>query len=790
MFKQIRCRSWFFPILILMSIIIIADKLPAKEYRIAIVRDGNSQENDKIALIKSELNQMLSPNTKITFDISEKFNANWQDNQYKSVILAALQDSDIDMILGLGVLVIQEAAREELRLTKPFISATALNGHLPKLRYSKDDYSLKENLAVIVQTQDTGHDLRVFSNIWKFNRLHVYIGKEIYDNLDDLVPTFNEYSRSSGLEIIPVPIGMDVDTILAEPSDDVQASYLIATPRLTLEKRAQLIEGLNKKKIPTFSSLGPNDLELGALATIKSDIEQTIVRRTALNIYNLIDGASTKDLPVFLISDPKLQINARTAVSIGYSPNVEARVTATFLYPEAFEVDVESLQLADVISMAKKGNKDLFISWEQTEFAGKTKNIALSPMLPQLGLSGSYSYYDLLAVGIILPEQWMQLTIGLRQMIYDDLAISNYRASKRKYDAAKYLNESNMLNVYQSAAENFLRYSQARLIHEVQVSNLKLTEGNLDIAQMRVDVGTSGHDEVYRWQAELAGRKSAVLDAESLVEKSRISLNQVLGVDLSKRWKPQEESIDPESFAWLNGSFSDVFETDKSVRNFTFALRRYALKASPEINLLLREKEAQEIILGQWKRSYFLPSVNANLSYGRNPYYTPKELGLGDYQFQADVTASLPLFEGTRRIYEVQRQKARLNEIGYQLQKSEELIEKRLRSAVRNLEASFPNIKYSNVAAENARKNFEVVREKYASGIVNITRLLEAQTSTITAELRAVSAIYSFLIDLSELQRALAFIPQTKTYEEVDEFVKTIQGYMNEEEKNQSNEKN
>jgi outer membrane protein TolC len=100
---------------------------------------------------------------------------------------------------------------------------------------------------------------------------------------------------------------------------------------------------------------------------------------------------------------------------------------------------------------------------------------------------------------------------------------------------------------------------------------------------------------------------------------------------------------------------------------------------------------------------------------------------------------------------------------------------------VQNLEASFPNIKYSRDAAKNARLNFEVVRDKYANGIVNITDLLEAQTASLNAQLQAVSAMYNFLIDLTEFQRSLAFFKDAKSEEEIQTFLQTIQESMNQE---------
>ena len=57
---------------------------------------------------------------------------------------------------------------------------------------------------------------------------------------------------------------------------------------------------------------------------------------------------------------------------------------------------------------------------------------------------------------------------------------------------------------------------------------MRVTEDNLELAKLRYDVGHSGKDEVYRWQAELFARKQSLFDSKADVEAKRIVFNQVL----------------------------------------------------------------------------------------------------------------------------------------------------------------------------------------------------------------------------------------------------------------------
>ena len=65
-----------------------------------------------------------------------------------------------------------------------------------------------------------------------------------------------------------------------------------------------------------------------------------------------------------------------------------------------------------------------------------------------------------------------------------------------------------------------------------------------------------------------------------------------------------------------------------------------------------------------------------------------------------------------------------------------------------------------------AARNLDIVTDKYADGMVGITRLLEAQTESFTAQLQAAATTYSFLGELVALQRSIAWFEDEQTPEE------------------------
>jgi outer membrane protein TolC len=594
------------------------------------------------------------------------------------------------------------------------------------------------------------------------------LSREVFEAVAELKTRLEAYGSEIGVKIVPVPVSTDWKPALDQIGPDAEMVYIASTPRLPRSQRAAFVEALNDRKIPTFSGVGPQDLEIGMLATNRPDMRQTLVRRVALNIFQLLTGYATDDLPVLLISDSQFTINGRTAANIQFGLSFEAMVLGTVLHAEALEQDADSLNMRDVLVIAERGNVGLSISNQEVNTALRGKQVVRSPLFPQLDATASYQNFDNNLVGDLIPERWVRGGLNLSQMIFDDKLISDFRSAGRGYDAATYQNESDRLDVYLSAELVYLGYVQMRLMYGIALNNLRLTEGNLEIAKMRVEVGHSGRDEVFRWTAELNQQRTLVMDIESEMETIRIELNRILGVELGKRWRPEPLDETTDWFISTQEKFGLALESQSNFDRFTDAAVDVAMENSPERKFIQMNLEAEGIQLGQRKRSFIVPKIFLDLNYNYNGWQSPDVPQLGDHFYEFRVTAALPLFEGTRRIYDMNLSKSLIVELERRLLLADQFVEQRTRNSLRQLQASLPNIEFSRIAAENARKNFDVVRDKYANGIVTITDLLSAQTASFAADQDALVALYTYLQDSADFQRALSFFVVTKSQSELD----------------------
>ena len=126
---------------------------------------------------------------------------------------------------------------------------------------------------------------------------------------------------------------------------------------------------------------------------------------------------------------------------------------------------------------------------------------------------------------------------------------------------------------------------------------------------------------------------------------------------------------------------------------------------------------------------------------------------LGDWTLT--VSASLPLYLGGAR-------SAGRSKAGYELQQLQlaresikEKIEQRVRSAVHFAGATYNSIDLSKLAADAAAANLVLVTDAYSKGVVSIIDLLDAQNASLQAAEGAANAVYDFLVDVINMQRAV-----------------------------------
>ncbi len=765
--------------------------------RIGIVLDGPSERSDGLRLVfEREIGIMLEQAFDIRFSPQKRVEADWTATGVQEAIDRLLADPEVDLLLALGVLSSNELAlRGPLPkpVFAPFVFSRGLQGIPAEIRerplsrpgeVERIRVSGVANLSYVAFGVDPVQDITHLQEITPFSRLAI-LALDAWGELGvDLEQEFQNVLSSLNLEQVDVvPVGGALEAALNAIPSNAQAVYLTPLPRLSSADLDLLFEALINRQLPTFSVVGRGDVERGVLAGL-GPLDETLrrARRVAINIQKVLQGVPAAELDVEYQREERLTINMATARALGVSPLYTTLIEADLLNEEVTQA-ARTLSLSGVVREASTVNLDLAVA-DRTVAAGlEVVRETRSPLLPQVDLVGAATFIN--EDRAFLPVSGQQQYVGsLRasQLIYSDRVWASYGIQQSFQELREEERAELRLDIILEAAESYLNVLRAKTIERVQKENLVLTRSNLQLARSRVEIGVAGREEEFRWESQIATNQKDVVDAESLHRQAVIAVNRVLNRPLEEGFLTLEASLDdPE----LVSSFREIepyVESPGSFVVFSTFMVEEAFAASPELRQLDAALRAQERELQASTREFFLPDVEffGDLSAIENAggETLPGLSDPGPWNWTVGLSATLPLFEGAGRSARRSRAQIELEEISAQREAMQQRIEQRIRSNLYQTNASFIGIDLSLAAATAARRNLELVLEKYQEGVVDILVLLDAQTSALVADLLAANAIFDYLIDLMGTQRAVGRFDYYRSAQDRQQFLGRLDAYF------------
>jgi len=545
-------------------------------------------------------------------------------------------------------------------------------------------------------------------------------------------------------------------------------------------------------------------VESGVLAGRLPEMEQRMCRRTALNIHQVIMGESPNNLNVTMSLPAGLLINIETAHKIGFSPDFAFLISEAELIGNRPEPSGPFLTLEQAMEMASETNIDIEIQKDLVESSLQASEKAGTFLRPQVYGNGQYLQIDAdraeSAMGSA-PERKTTIGAVIRQIIFNDRVFTGVKTGRLQYEQALVKQEAVKFDAVEQTGKKFLQCLSANALYKIERDNLSLTQKNLNLAKVRQEVGYAGPEEVLRWEAEEAHRRSAVISARQSVDLAFVSLNQSLGRDQEVRWNLKDidqnikidrnTGINQTHSYFLKDSFHNIVGNMRDLDKFQQFSVDLAKENAPETAMIEKQVQALELVLAQIKRRHYMPKISAGAAYTYNVDKSGKgaEAGLNipgidlpgpadDHEWSIALDISLPLYEGGARSVDIKKTRADIKALKNTKTRISQLIEQRTRSAIFNLSRSWPNIFLSKKAADRAGKNLDLVQAMYSRGKVTITALIDAQNNKLIQEQNSALAVYKYLSDLIEFQRAVAWFEYAKTPGQVDGMVERIERYI------------
>jgi len=732
----------------------------AKPVHVGIVTDGPWERYTEIReTLGKEILDVTSSQFDVQFPEDLFIQGDWTVTGINSAIDALLADAEVDLVITLGIVASNEVCKRR-DLNKPVIAPIIVDARVQQLP-EKDGTSGIKNLVYIDSQRDVERTIRTFREITPFDHLTIMGSDHVVEGIPEIAAAIEKMMGDLGLNIDIVSVEKSIDQALGELPPSTQAVLVAELPQVSADDFDTLVRGLMNRRLPSFSTWGRDEVEQGILASVvQEDTLDHLARMVAVNVLSILEGMDAGTLPVVFKPGEQLTINMATARTIDVYPSLVTLTEADLIHEE--RVQGRFLTIEKTIQEANLVNLDLAAA-DRALAAGEEQVVqARSPLLPQidLGVQGVVVDQDRAEASLgIVPERSVSGGASLSQSIYVDETWAGYDVQKYLQDSRLQGRESLRLDVTREAANVYLEVLNARTRERIQKDNLRLTRANLERARVRVSVGAAGPEEVFRWEAEIAGRRTVVLGAESRTLDTMNTLNRILNRPLREPFMAQDVSTDDPLFGIIDDRFVKYVNNHRSLSLLRDFLVKEGMLVSPELRGLDAQISAEGRTYTSAKRTQWLPDFL--LTADVKEYFNKSGAGsdtittTDDTRWTVGAFATYPLYKGGQVTATKRRSLDQLNQLEIERSAAAERIEKRILFAVNLIRTSYPSIQLNSEASLAANKNLELVTDSYERGIKSIIDLIDAQNSALTADLSEASAVYNFLMDLTDLQRAV-----------------------------------
>ena len=758
--------------------------------RIGIVTDGPLQPQGWGKIIRSKLffKEILDI-TRGEFDVrfskDRVVHGNWSVSGVKKAVDALLANPQVDLVLALGVIATNEVSLRRT-LPKPVVAPFAIDRKLQDLPFRNGTSGVR-NLNYLTLPHSFERDVKVFKEIILFTRMALFVDKVLIEALPRLRVKAARAAKENGIQLAIIPVGNRIQPALAALPADVETVFV--TPLLSLPPSEfdVLVAGLIDRRLPSFSLFGREEVERGLLASASQETNTLrLARRVALNVHRILLGEDAGDLGVTMPRGERLTINMATARAIGSFPSFRVLTEAELLNEEEEQV-TRRLSLYTAMREAISVNLDLAAADRRVAAGLGEVGIARSFLLPQVDIGSSASVIDAdRAKGGLgnNPEQAVFATGSLRQLLYSDSAWSNFTVQEKTQESRIAQRQELQLDIVREAGVAYLNVLRTKTIKKIQKGNLKLTRSNLELARVRESVGAAARDEVFRWESEIALGRIDVLNAQARQQQAAVALNRILHHPLEEPFVTEEAGVDDPLLMVGQGRLFPYVNNPRNFQVFRDFEVQEGLRVAPELHRLDSLIAAQERTVLNAARAFWAPDlafqadVSQRYAQGGDGQSAAGGTGQDRTTFNLELGLTFPLFEGgSKNATQIQASQT-LRQLQLDREATVERVEERIRVVVFQTGASAPSIRLSREAAEAARKNLELVGDQYSRGAVDIVKVLDSQNAALTANLEAANAIYDFLVDLINIQRATGQFDYFLSKEEQEAWFQRLEAFF------------
>ena len=799
----------------------------AKTIELAFVFDGPSDKNAEVLqLFQKTITRSLAPDFKASFPKDLVFTGNWTESGARAVSDKAL-NSRARMVISLG-----------------FMSTEYYNSKKNKNKFvmTIDQYGIRDfgNKTFNPIAQNVA-DLTTFKKLVPtMHKTAILMNENYYKmnkNWNALIASRLK-EKQCDLNFVVIPVNSNVKASLSKIPNDVDSVFVTPLFNINKDQRKEVYQYINSKKLPSFSAVGQEDVEIGAMiGTSAANVDQKLAESTSFNIYGVLKGNAVKNEKIPFFDDKVIFFNSDTAEAVGYVAPLRLLNNCVIITHK----ELPKYDLGKLLDTLDENNLDMVRKRFLVSAARRSVASAYLRYLPTVRLDLGYQTYNSSFANSYsdVPTRAGAFTIGMDQVLYSPDLVTNIivKHKKLKFDKAEaVLTKANM--EYQTG-NLYIETLMLENMIKVQQEYVQESRENLAIARVRQKTGKCGYEEVMRWAGEVSESEKKLLSMEAEFKNAKVHINKLL-------FKDQKQDF---AFAPLTANDPAFFTSDLNiidhVRNpqrlglFTDNLVKQVIYLSPETTKLKAAIAMKKAEMSNYAQKFFMPNAKMSLEYttqfdrhlpyengghnqlkavnaatssaaaqagvvenyakhgmpvdaatvategakafangvpslGTTGWYNSPYLGLDKNSFRFFIGAQWKPIEGGHKIAEIARCKSELNELKAYLEEVNTEIEMQVRSVVNRAIAKYFMIEKSYKAMFAEAENYQMVKDRYLVGKASVTQLADAQNLYHKAKIDALNSQYEFFKELIWVQRGLISVNWTHANPEVKGWIKKI----------------
>jgi outer membrane protein TolC len=411
-----------------------------------------------------------------------------------------------------------------------------------------------------------------------------------------------------------------------------------------------------------------------------------------------------------------------------------------------------SLKKAVELALAPEGNTRLQLAREAIRQSQAREAEARSALLPDVTGGAYYESMtqNLAARGIrfqspipgfgipvfVGPFSVFDARASVTQSVFDFSTVRRYQAAKMSTSAVKADSESTTEQTMEQVARAYLAALHAQAVLDTARANVKLSEELKALAVSQHKAGSGTGIEVTRADVQLANDEQRLTVAESDLERARLQLLRVIGLNLDAK-------VD------LTDALGYVPIDEPTVQQAMVT----AQKSRAELTAQDRREKSAQLNYSSVKYERF-PVISAFGDYGSSGAGLETVLPTRTYGMQMRV----PLFDGGRR--EARRVEA-MSQLKQEQIRTHDLKEQVLldiKLALESLRSAEKQVKTAEAGLLLAEDELKHAQTRYKAGVSSNIEVTDAQTRVARARENRVSALFNHNLARIDLTAAMGTV--------------------------------